>query len=285
MRVIICLALLALIVTACGSDEGNDQLYVYPDGKITDQPPGTAGADLGPETIFGGEKDQSASPDSVADVVTDHAGQADSVPGYDLPHYDLHEVLDIPDVDFAEVVNDLQLPEPDLPPVEDGHFFPEVTDDCGPLGLPTKWEGSFEGEITSNIPDMMGYTFNGPCEGKVSFEIMCINQKYVVLGELDGGATNCALPSGCPFTAKMSGMYNPQTQHMEGAMTNVSIDYAAVIVHAEGVFDGDLLGGDELQGNWSGEKTEVENLLLPGIQLDWVDASGARIWMASPVVE
>ncbi len=275
------LAWMALVALACGSAGNPDQLYVYPDGLISDQPP--AQEDTVSEVSFGTPGDQREEDAVSADAPAETAGLPDAGP--ELPQYELHAVPDVPDVPFEEVVNDLVLPEPDLPEVEDGHQLPEVTNDCDPLGLPTQWEGTFDGEVTSNIPDMMGYTFNGPVAGKIAFEIKCINQKYVVLGTLDGGATNCALPSGCPFVAKLSGMYNPQTQHMEGAVTDAAIDYAAVIVYAEGLFDGDLVGDTQLQGNWSGEKTDIKNLLLPGISLDWVQASGAGSWTADPVEE
>lgn len=267
---------LALLVLGCSSSD-SDYLYVYPDGKVADSPPtiqDVVDATAPLETVIFGEvtKDLSPPPDATHDTV-------DVAPSPDL--YDIAG-LDLPDLPPLDFTNELALPEPDLPPVDDGYHFPEVTDDCDPLGLPTKWKGTFEGEIISNIPDMMGYTFNGPCEGEISFEIKCVNQKYLVIGELDGGATNCALASGCPFIAKLGGLYNTQEQHLYGTLTDAAIDYSAVIVYAEGVYDGELVAGPALEGTWSGSKTDIENLLLPGVSLDWVDAGGEGTWIAYP---
>ncbi|MBM4372026.1 MAG: hypothetical protein FJ098_10260, partial [Deltaproteobacteria bacterium] len=99
-----------------------------------------------------------------------------------------------------------------------------------------------------------------------------------------GGSTNCALPSGCPFTAKLGGFYNPQTQHLSGQVVDAVIDYALVKVHCEGVFEGDLTGGS-LTGTWSGTKTEIENLAIPLLDLSWVEAGGQGTWTTAPVGE
>ena len=203
-------------------------------------------------------------------------------PPLDLPVFDFPPA---PDIDLPDVIHLDGLIPADTPPPQETYQFPEVTDDCDPLGLPTKWAGTFAGEITSNIPDFAGYTFNGPVTGEVAFEIKCVNQKYLVVGQLDGGSTNCALVTGCPFTAQMGGFYNPQTQHLNGQLDDVVIDYSLVIVHGAGEFQGDLIEGVTLQGTWSGVKTEIENLAIPGLDLAWVEAGGAGTWTTTPVDE
>lgn len=270
-----CLFLLLFAVSP-GCDK--EKIYIYPDGWAP-----------GP-----GEDTEEDTPDFLFDTVpgdgspdlADAAGSPDTTTAIDttpeLPEWDFPPA---PDIDFPDVIHlDGLIPE-DAPPPEEVYQFPEVTDDCDPLGLPTKWAGTFDGEITSNIPDFAGYTFNGPVYGEVSFEIKCVNQKYLVVGDLDGGSTNCALPTGCPFTATLGGFYNPQTQHLSGQLGGVTIDYSMVIVHGEGEFEGDLTGGEVLQGTWFGEKTDIENLAIPGLDLSWVEAGGAGTWTTSPVEE
>jgi hypothetical protein len=273
------LACLAAVLAGCGKDK--EIVYVYPDGWGPDR----GSADAASDAVFFGEtpdpgKQNGDVVDAAGDVtevgLPDLGGPPDWVelPG-ELP-IDAYVHADLPP---------LELPEPDLPPLEDGGTFPEVTTNCDPLGLPNAWAGTFDGEAVSNIPDFAGYTFNGPVYGEISFEIKCINQKYIVVGILDGGATNCALPTGCPFTAKLGGFYNPVEQHLEGTVKDGAIDYAAVVVYAEGVFEGDLVAGPQLTGTWSGQKTSIKNNLLPGLDLSWVDASASGTWTVDPVQE
>ena len=257
---------------------GKEKIYVYPDGWAPQLAEDTE-AD-GPADLF-----DTASLDGIPRG-TDGTPGEDSVPRADAAT-DLHtwDFPPAPDMDFPDVIHlDALLPEV-APQPEDTYQFPEVTDDCDPLGLPTQWVGTFDGEITSNIPDFAGYTFNGPVYGEISFEIKCVNQKYLVVGNLDGGTTNCALASGCPFTAQLGGFYNPQTQHLAGQVNDVNIDFSLVIVHGAGEIEGNYDGGETLSGTWYGDKTEIENLALPGFDLAWVDAGGAGTWTTTPVEE
>jgi hypothetical protein len=175
-------------------------------------------------------------------------------------------------------------PQPEPPPDVQDEPAPEIvfpdtsTNDCDPLGVPERWEGTFDGETVSNIPDMGGYTFEGPVYGSIFFEIKCYEQKYVVYGELDGDSTNCALASGCPFTALLSGYYDPVEHRMHGELLQGVIDFTLVKVFAEGSFEGDLIDGAELNGTWEGEKTTIEPA-----SLSWVEAAGAGTWEAYPV--
>jgi len=269
-------ALFLLVVVACAACE-KEKIYVYPDGW-TPGPGADAAADT-PGFVFDTAPDDAPDPNDTPSPA-DTPPAPDTVP--DLPHWDL---VSPPDVDLPDVIHlDGLIPE-DTPPPEETYQFPEVTDDCDPLGLPTKWVGTFDGEISSNIPDFAGYTFNGAVTGEVSFEIKCVNQKYLVFGQLDGGSTNCALATGCPFTAQLGGFYNPQTQHLDGQLDDVVIDYSLVIVYGAGEFEGDLVGGETLGGTWSGSKTDIENLAIPGLNLAWVEAAGAGTWTTTPVDE
>ena len=270
-----CLFLLLLAVSAgCGKET----IYVYPDGWAPAPEEDTA--EDAPVYLF-----DTVPVDTTPDLA-DAGARSPDTPAPDttpeLPEWDFPAA---PDIDFPDVIHlDGLIPE-DTPPPEETYQFPEVTDDCDPLGLPTQWTGTFDGEIASNIPDFAGYTFNGPVYGEVGFEIKCVNQKYLVVGDLNGGSTNCALPTGCPFTAQMAGFYNPQAQHLSGQLGGVTIDYSMVIVHGEGEFEGDLTGGAVLEGTWFGEKTDIENLAIPGLDLSWVAAGGSGTWTASPVEE
>ena len=188
-------------------------------------------------------------------------------------------VVDV--VEVVEVVEVIDLPsDPDLgqPEPRDAAPFeiPAATEDCEPLGIPTRWAGTFEGLFVSNIPDMFGYTFNGPASGAVSFEIRCVDTKLMVFGDLSGD-TDCALDTGCPYTARMEGLYDPETRHIEGELLDGVIDYTVVQVYAEGEFEGDLDDDTTLSGTWSGEKTGISSPILSS-----VTATGDGTWEASP---
>ena len=271
---------LFLLVLVASTGCGKETIYVYPDGWAPG-PEGDGGGDAPGVAVDAGPlEDAPALTD--AGTPPDAGPGADAAPPLDLPVFDFPPA---PDIDLPDVIHLDGLIPADTPPPQETYQFPEVTDDCDPLGLPTKWAGTFAGEITSNIPDFAGYTFNGPVTGEVAFEIKCVNQKYLVVGQLDGGSTNCALVTGCPFTAQMGGFYNPQTQHLNGQLDDVVIDYSLVIVHGAGEFQGDLIEGVTLQGTWSGVKTEIENLAIPGLNLAWVEAGGAGTWTTTPVDE
>lgn len=220
-----------------------------------------------------------------AELSVQPVAESSDAPVAEIPEADVPPELPMPDEtalgpDISDAVDSA-----DTRDVADAYHFPEVTDDCEPLGLPTAWAGTFDGEITSNLPDMMGYTFNGPVYGDMAFEIKCINSKLVVIGTLEGTTDNCALVTGCPFTATLGGFYNTQTEHLHGQIVDGTIDFAAVIIHAEGEFDGDLQQGPELAGGWFGTKTSIDNLLLPQVSLEWVDAAGEGTWSAQPVTQ
>lgn len=204
----------------------------------------------------------------------------------DLPH-------DIPVTvpDPGTVIPDVPVTDPgpmdpgsalDLTQADDPFTFPETTDDCEPLGFANEWEGTFEGNLDSNIPDMMGYTFKGPVNGAMSFEIACVNGDYRILGILEGGQTNCALENGCPFFGYLSGTFEVATSEIVGQIKQASIDYTVLKVLAAGNFSGKLHDGDTFEGDWDGHKTDV--VWANGddaTSLDWVSADGGGLWEAT----
>lgn len=259
------------LLTGC-AEPAERVVYLYPDqgGQLRDSAGyGVPDALLplpdaqGPDSFLPDlrREDVAPGPDDATD-----AGRPRDVPVVpDLP--DLVVAPDIPmPVDAAEDVPE----EPDF-------VLPDPTDDCDPLGIPERWEGTFDGDIDSNVPDLGNYTFRGPVYGDVRFEIRCVNQKFMVFGELDGGADNCALANGCPFTARMEGLFNPETGEMAGSLRNGTIDFVMVVVEAEGDFSGLLSPGPALAGEWSGEKTGITPPAL-----SWVTATGEGTWEAQP---
>ena len=185
------------------------------------------------------------------------------------------DVADEPDAVIQPEVVEQDVADPDVFTEPE---IPEATDDCEPLGIAENWAGEFDGFIESNIPDMpaLGLYYSGAVNGEISFEIRCIDTKLMVFGDLDGGSTNCVLPNGCPFTARLEGTFNPDTQHIEGVFLDALIDYSIVQASAEGEFDGDLIDGT-LTGNWIGASTDM----YPD-GFDWVTATGDGTWWTDP---
>ncbi|MBN1946891.1 MAG: hypothetical protein JW797_14555 [Bradymonadales bacterium] len=245
---------LACLAAACGDDPADHG-----------EPAAETGIDarLRPDT---GYQDLDESADTQEPVDLDDA--ADAVESGDLAL----------DPDAADRPDQVEEPAEVSSDLEEEEIIP--TDDCEPLTIPQRWVGTFEGDIESNIPDFGGYTFQGPVSGEMRLEIWCIDRKLVVTGELDGGSTNCVLENGCPFTARLEGFYDPESEHIEGEMLDGVIDYSMVQVYAEGEFEGDLAaGGQRLSGVWSGEKTGISTPTL-----DWVVASGVGTWEATPEI-
>ena len=253
LKVWLTIGLLAILTGACSGETGS---------TATDQGPSQADV----RRRSSNPEDQ-GSPTDLADtnVVEDESDTA--VPDSAVDTTEFVDVIDLP-------------PNPDLgggDPRDVPEFeIPVATEDCEPLGIPTRWAGTFEGLFVSNIPDMFGYTFNGPASGAVTFEIRCVDSKLMVFGDL-AGDTNCALDTGCPYTARMRGLYDPETQHMEGELFDGVIDYTVVQVYAEGEFEGDLDDETTLSGTWSGEKTGISSPALSG-----VTATGEGTWEVNP---
>ena len=203
---------------------------------------------------------------------------------------DVEAELDVASNDVEDAAQELDLLiEPEITdvaeePIEDlaeetasdvPFEIPEATDDCEPLGISEQWIGTFDGEITSNIPPMGGYRFDGPVSGDVSFEIRCVDSKLMVFGNLDGEAEECAIS--CPFTARMEGVYDPDTLNISGELLDGVIDFTAVQIYAEGVFDGVLSEDSIFNGTWSGDKVGISSIVL-----EWTEAHGEGTWQAEP---
>lgn len=261
------------IVLACGGSSGDDagsttrldsHSFSFPDSSAIDTP------------LYG----DPAGPGDEASW--DDGSQLIDVP----PIPDTQPALDVPFPDTSKTdlfVEDTTTPD-DNPVPNDTFTFPEATDDCEPLGLPSNWAGNFEGVLDSNIPDMFGYTFKGPVDGAISFEITCVNQEYRILGLLEGGQTNCALESGCPFFGYLSGTFEVPTGKITGQIKQASIDYTVLKVLAAGKFTGLLHNGDTFEGDWDGQKTDV--VWANGddaTTLDWVTAGGGGTWETTAV--
>lgn len=195
-----------------------------------------------------------------------------------------------PDVDDVEPALDL-LAEPDIvdaanEPVEDTvddyvpsdvpFDVPEATGDCAELGISEEWVGTFDGDITSNIPSTSSMRFDGPVSGDVSFEIRCVDSKLMVFGALEGLPAECLVP--CPFTARMEGTYDRDTQSISGELLDGVIQFATVQLYAEGVFQGALSEGTIFNGDWSGDVVGVNTAIL-----SWIEANGTGTWQAEPV--
>jgi len=256
-----------LVLGACGQEK--TVVYVYPDGwqprEAADEPDAFLWGDDGPAVDATTGKDAAGpGPDTVG-ADTSEGYPAESVPEAPWPD-DTAEYWPDGVEALPEVIDAVEVVVPDAP-----------THDCAPLGIPMQWSGTFDGDIVSNIPDLGDYTFNGPVYGDIGFTIACYNTKYVVQGQLNGGASNCALASGCPFVATMSGYYDPATKKIEGTLVDGSIDFSVVKVLAEGSYVG-LLGSDgTLNGTWEGEKVGITPT-----SLSWVQATGTGTWQAQP---
>ena len=260
----------AWLAVACA---GETKVYIYPDGYDPDANTAPGGDTFAPSDVFsfsdhGGKPDGGAPPD--VPLLPDLIDEDLAPPLPDLVAPDVRAPVDLPLPEDRYEPLDVPM-APDLPPP------PDTGPGCEPLEVPEAWRGTFDGTIVSNIPDMFGYTFNGPVAGEVRFEILCIEEKLMVVGDLDGGATNCALASGCPFTATMSGLFDPETQEVRGELLGARIDYTLVVVEAVGEFVGSLVEGPTLDGMWIGEKTGITPAYL-----DWVTATGEGTWQAEP---
>jgi hypothetical protein len=172
-----------------------------------------------------------------------------------------------------ESVTETPEPGPDLP----------HTCEPGILPIPATWKGTFEGNITSNIPDVAGYTFNGAVDGIAAFTLNCVDNRVLVSGTLKGGQTNCALVSGCPFFATVSGEYDPIAKTLTGELKDGSIDFVMLVVKAEGTMEGQLQDDSTMTGTWKGHKTDIVNKTFPGLDFGWVVADGEGTWEAKPM--
>jgi hypothetical protein len=261
---------LTVILSQCGTTK---IIYILPDGTSetsTDADVKTSYDLLLPEAVdtFASDNGIDSSKDMQSDFWIPSDQKINEAPQEVINFFETYET------DYGEDNSNKDTSIPD-----NSFVFPDATDDCDPLGLPSKWKGTFDGETESNIPPVAGYTFEGPVNGEISFEIKCINKEYRIIGVLNGGSTNCALETGCPFSAKMWGAFNKYTGAIDGTLIDGVIDYSVAYVKAQGKFSGNLISGTKFEGIWSGESTDV---ILFGTSQPWVKASGSGTWEAVP---
>ena len=163
-------------------------------------------------------------------------------------------------------------PGPELP---DGQLNP--ISDCEGLGVADAWEGSFTGfvayEAAIEIPGALPQDTPLPVEGDIVFEIQCIEQKLVVLGEMTGLALDQY-----PFELTLQGGYNPESGVLAAKMVDGKVDLfpGIIAVLFEGDFTGTLQGPESFKGTWEGESVGTDPPGLPGTA--WGDGQ----WEASP---
>ncbi len=157
-----------------------------------------------------------------------------------------------PEKDWGKVTPDTVVQD------DPGGFLDEdASQDCAALDLPVSWSGTFDGDITSNWGDVS-------VDGTMAFEIECLGGKLVVWGDMSG------LGEGQPFTLKIQGSYNPETNEIKAKLVEGSVALFWVLPVA---FEGDLEGeydGSGFAGVWEGTNTDKTVL----------DASGTGTWVA-----
>ncbi|MFO0751025.1 MAG: hypothetical protein U1F43_35925 [Myxococcota bacterium] len=150
--------------------------------------------------------------------------------------------------------------------------------DCGELGVASSWSGPFAGAIDFDVTPnpLTPSTGTLDVEGTLSFDIECIESKFVVRGTMDGNATTDAAVGEFPFTLAMLGTYDPQTKTMTAKLKDGSVSiYGLVIVYFEGDFSGAIGADDGFDGVWSGHSTGTNQQLITGT------AEGDGTWSAT----
>ena len=190
--------------------------------------------------------------------------------GYDVP-----EVPDTYDASGWEILEDTRDTTP-----EDTHVDAELFEGCEALGISEHWSGPFEGLIEFHVSDNPLTPSDGflPVEGTLSFDIECIENKFVVKGSMDGTATIEGQAGSFPFLLKIQGYYSPLNRQMQAEMVEGSVNiYGLVEVYFEGTFLGELMEDGEFDGTWEGESTGTNQSFITGT------ADGAGIWGAAPL--
>lgn len=149
--------------------------------------------------------------------------------------------------------------------------------DCGELGIAPAWHGTFAGAIDYDITPNPLTPSQGtlPVNGNLSFEIACIESKFIVKGEMDGVAT-VQDQGDFPFVLKLQGYYDPINKRMQAKMVDGSVSiYDLIVVYFEGDFVGSINADDNFLGTWSGESTGTNQQFITGT------ATGEGVWGAS----
>ena len=267
LRTADCDAPLRCVENVCGgSGSGGDAL---PSGEVASGDEGTPGAgedvaapdafpfgppdldeqpsDEGPTLVEPGE----ANLDTVEQILADWLGQ------------------DTPEAE------DIQLPElPPLPDTSDDPF-----DECAGVGIAPEWSGTFNGFVNYSVPfEIPGAPSEGslPVLGELTFSVECIEQKLIVVGEMDGTALDQY-----PFKLHLSGTFNPATDTLKAKITDgkvalFDLGVSTIDVLFAGNFQGTLTSPDYFSGTWDGYSTGTVPDGIPG------SATGQGAWNASP---
>jgi len=158
---------------------------------------------------------------------------------------------------------------------------PDTFSDCPNLGISNEWAGSFDGYVTYNLvtddPEAPeeGFFLVG---GDLSFEIKCIESKWVMVGDLNGSAFAAGEIGEHPFGAQLMGDFDPFTRTAYAQLLNGEVRLFSVIsVYFEGNFTGSVNEDGVFQGQWDAEHTG-NDLGYEGTSEGWGS------WTATPVL-
>jgi len=216
--------------------------------------------------------DSSGATDTTDATASDTGYDYDSETRFDGTVPDIVEDYDASEWEF------LADTAPDTTP--DSHIDAELFEGCGALGVSENWAGPFEGLIEFHVTDNPLTPSDGflPVEGRLAFDIECIESKFVVKGTMDGTATIEGQAGSFPFVMKIQGYYSPLNKQMQAKMIEGSVNiYGLVEVYFAGDFLGELKEDGEFDGTWEGESTGTNQTFITGT------AEGAGIWGAAPL--
>jgi hypothetical protein len=209
----------------------------------------------------------------LADAPADGALSDSETTFEDLPVPDIVTDYDVSDWEFVEDSAPDTTPEAH---VSDDAIF----EGCGVLGISESWSGPFAGLIEFHVSDNPLTPSDGllPVEGTLTFDIECIETKFVVKGSMDGTATIEGQGGTFPFTLQMQGYYSPLNRQMQAQMVDGKVNiYGLVEVYFEGEFLGELMEDGEFDGTWEGHSTGTNQTFITGT------AEGSGTWGAAPL--
>lgn len=158
---------------------------------------------------------------------------------------------------------------------------PDTFTGCGELGIASAWSGGFDGEIlfwdVEAPPGLEGQVpESGTLEvyGDLSFEIRCLEQKLIVSGTLSGFGEAVGEAGSHPFTAEITGEYDPRTDAVTTTIDGSVRLFYIFEIYFEGDLNGALSGPERFDGDWAGMATG-NNLNLRG------EAAGGGEWWAT----
>lgn len=207
--------------------------------------------------------------DALSDTTDTNGEPPDTTnPFYDGPQPDVVTDYDASDWEFLDAP-----PPTDTNPLPDGSFG-----GCADLGVSDTWSGTFLGAVDFSVTPNPLTPSQGtlPVSGELSFDIRCIESKLIVRGTMDGLAT-VEGQGDFPFTMKLDGVYDPETQRMTAEMVDAQVNlYDLIIVYFEGTLAGQIGNDGRFNGTWEGESTGTNQQFITGT------ASGEGVWGAGP---